>query len=85
VRYRVEFAPAAVRQIGKLERNSQRRIVARIEALSSTPRPAGTRKLVGKSDLYRVRIGEHRVIYQIRDDQLLVLIVKVGHRRDVYS
>ncbi len=83
--FRVEIAPLARRQIRKLDRKAQQAVVDRIEQLAATPRPSGVRKLVGEDDLYRVRVGDYRVIYQIRDPDLLILIVKVGHRREVYS
>jgi len=83
--YQVEIAPLARRQIKKLPREAQRSVVRCIEALASAPRPSGVAKLVDEDDLYRVRAGEYRVIYQIRDRELVVLIVKVGHRREIYS
>ena len=81
--YRVEIAPLARRQLRKLERATQLRLIERIEALGANPRPAGTKKLAGGESLYRIRVGEYRVIYQVRD-QVLVVLVKIGHRRDVY-
>ena len=83
--YRVEVAPLAYRQIKKLPREVQKRIIERVEELASNPRPAGAKKLVSGEDLYRVRVGEYRAVYQIRDRELIVVIVKVGHRREVYS
>ena len=83
--YRVEFAPLARRQVKKLAGEIQKRIIARIEELASNPRPYDVRKLVAEENLYRVRVGEYRAVYQIRDRELIVLIVKVGHRREVYS
>jgi mRNA interferase RelE/StbE len=85
VTYRVEFAPLARRQMKKLPREIQMRIIARVEELASNPRPAGVKKLVSEDNLYRVRVGEYRAVYQIRDRELVVLIVKVGHRREVHS
>jgi len=83
--FRVEIAPLARRQIRKLDRKAQQAVVDRIEQLGSAPRPAGVKKLVDTDDLYRVRVGDYRIIYQIRDRELVVLVVKVGHRRNVYS
>ena len=59
-------------------------VAAAIAALSSNPRPAGCAKLTGADNLWRVRIRDYRIIYTIRDDQLLVVVVKVGNRKDVY-
>jgi mRNA interferase RelE/StbE len=81
----VEFAPLARRQMKKLPREIQMRIIERVEELASNPRPAGVKKLVSDDNLYRVRVGEYRAVYQIRDRELVVLIVKIGHRREVYS
>ena len=60
-------------------------IVRKIQGLADNPRPAGVVKLSGEQQLYRLRHGDFRIIYEIRDDEVLVIIVKVGHRRDVYK
>lgn len=83
--YQVELAPAAQRQIKKLPTDVSRRIIQRLEELKLEPRPAKALKLEGEKDLYRVRVGDYRVVYQVRDDVLLILVVKVKHRRDVYK
>jgi mRNA interferase RelE/StbE len=82
--YRVEFKPSAARAVRKLDADIQRRVIARTEALADDPRPPGAEKLEGMRDLYRVRVGDYRIIYQVADKILLVLVVRVGHRRDVY-
>lgn len=81
--YQIHYAPRASRVIEKLSRKLQRRIVARIELLAENPRPSGVLKLAGE-DTYRIRVGVYRVIDSIIDKQLVVLIVDVGHRREVY-
>ncbi len=63
----------------------QRKISTKIEALASDPRPAGCRKLRGADDIYRVRVGDYRVLYQVSDDELLVLVVSVRKRGKVYK
>jgi mRNA interferase RelE/StbE len=83
--YRIEFAPAAIRQLRSLPAKIQVRIRTRVEALGSDPRPAGCRKLRGADDIYRVRVGDYRLLYQVRDDVLLVLVVSVRKREDVYK
>jgi len=85
VTYRVEVAPAAVRQLRKLDRVAQRRVQAAIELLATEPRPTGAKKLVGGNGEWRVRTGEHRVVYEIHDNVLLILVVAVGHRREIYE
>ena len=82
--YRVEFAARAERQFRALSRQLQVRLKPRIDSLAENPRPAGVQKLSGLDDLYRIRVGDYRVVYAIRDDVLLVLVVRVAHRRDVY-
>jgi mRNA interferase RelE/StbE len=84
-RYTVEFAPRAAKAFAALPVATQRRLAPVIERLSTTPRPNGVRKLQGADDLYRVRSGDYRVIYQIQDKRLLIAVVKIGHRRDVYG
>lgn len=83
--YRVEVAPAAVRQLRKLNPDARRRVQAAVELLADQPRPNAAKKLVGGDGEWRVRTGDYRIIYEIRDDVLLVLVVAVGHRRDVYQ
>lgn len=83
--YRIEVAPAAVRQLRKMDRVAQRRVQAAIELLAGEPRPSGAKKLVGGDGEWRVRTGDYRIVYEIRDSVLLVLVVAVGHRRDIYD
>lgn len=82
--YTVEFRPSALKALGALEKRDQRRIGAALEFLTVTPRPANAKKLVGELDLWRIRVGSYRVIYKIEDAKLLILVVKIGHRKDVY-
>lgn len=84
MKYRVDVAPAAVRQLRKLSPDARRRVQAAVELLADQPRPNGAKKLVGGEGEWRVRTGDYRIIYEIRDDLLLVLVVAVGHRGDIY-
>ena len=77
--YRVEFKPSAARTVRKLDSDVQRRVIARAEALADNPRPPGAKKLEGMRDLYCIRVGDYRIIYQVADKLLLVLVVRVGH------
>lgn len=79
--YRIDFAPPAIRQLRKLDPVARRRIQAAIELLGTDPRPAAAKRLVGE---WRVRTGDYRIIYEIHDQNLLVLVVALGHRRDIY-
>ena len=82
--YRVEFERAASRALKRLDEPVRRRVFRAVAALAEDPRPAGAEVLSAPERLYRIRIGDYRVIYAIEDDRLLVLVVQVGHRRDVY-
>jgi mRNA interferase RelE/StbE len=82
--YTVEIRPAAERQIKKLTTVVQERIIERLEELELDPRPLGVKKLSGIDNLYRLRVGEYRIVYEIQDAVLLVLVVAVAHRREIY-
>jgi mRNA interferase RelE/StbE len=83
VTYAIEVAPAAARQLRRLDAQARRRVQAAIELLAENPRPPAARRLVGGVGEWRVRTGEYRVIYEIHDGRLHVLVVAVGHRREV--
>jgi mRNA interferase RelE/StbE len=82
--YRIEVSATAEEQIRKLERIDQVRVVRAIQALADEPRPAGCRRLAGQDGVFRVRAGVFRVLYSVEDDRLVVIVLKVGHRKDVY-
>lgn len=82
--YRIAISSAAARQLRKLDAQACRRIQAAIDLLSENPRPAGAKKLVGGGGEWRVRTGNYRIIYELNDDALLVLVLAVGHRRQIY-
>lgn len=82
--YRVEFLPSALRELKRIrDRRLITRIHAALDALAANPRPPSSRKLSGEN-AWRVRVGDTRVIYQIEDDRLLVIVVRVRHRADAY-
>jgi len=81
--YKLLIKPSAVKELEALPAKDRRRLVARLQRLSSDPRPPGSEKLSGH-DLYRIRQGNYRVLYSVEDLALIVLVIKVGHRRDVY-
>ncbi len=81
--YALSYTPAASKAIERLEVALQRRVLARLESLASDPRAPGCIKLRGE-EAYRVRVGDYRIIYSIHDRELIVLVVDVGHRGDVY-
>jgi mRNA interferase RelE/StbE len=83
-RYTIRFRPSAERDLRGLPKDVLRRVGKKIDALSVNPRPSGVKKLANEDGIYRVRAGDYRILYQIQDDVLVVLVVQVGHRRDVY-
>ena len=82
--YAVEFLPSAQRELAALPKDIQRRIANRIDALREDPRPPGSKQLQGAERFYRLRVGDYRVIYSVESRRLVIVVVKVGHRRDVY-
>lgn len=81
--YRLLIKPSAARELEDLSRKDRARVVQRISQLATEPRPPGSEKLSGH-DQYRLRQGDFRIVYSIDDAEPSVLVVKVGHRRDVY-
>ena len=85
VRYTVTIIPSALRTIQSLPRNLRERIREKIDSLAESPRPHGVKQLQGsQKGCLRLRVGDYRIIYRVEDDRLLVLVVAVGHRREVY-
>ena len=83
--YRIEVKPQAEKALAKIPKPYQRRIANAIDGLASSPRPSGCVKLAGTQDAYRIRIGDYRIVYEIVDKVLIVYIVRVAHRKDVYN
>jgi mRNA interferase RelE/StbE len=82
--HRLEITRLARKQIDALPRTVQRRIDCAIEALVGNPRPSGSLKLTDRENTWRIRVGQYRVVYEVHDDVLIVVIVRVAHRRDAY-
>ena len=82
--YRIELRPAAIRALRKLDPQVRHRIQGAIALLAHDPRPPGARALQGRPGL-RVRVGDYRILYTVQDDVLLIVVVRLGHRRDVYE
>lgn len=84
--YTIEISTSAAKAVGKLEKANRLRIVGAIELLSVDPRPPGAKMLRGgEHGRWRVRVGDYRIVYAIEDDRLLVLVLRVAHRREVYD
>ena len=83
--YRVSLAPSAARELRKFDPDVRRRIQAALDLLATEPRPPAATRLVGGSGEWRVRTGNYRIVYEINDDQLLVLVLRMAHRHEVYD
>ena len=82
--YRIEFTPKAKRDFNALDKPIRTRLARRIDSLAENPFPQGIKKLAGEKDLYRLRVGDYRILYQVQGKRLVVLVVGIGHRGDVY-
>jgi mRNA interferase RelE/StbE len=83
-RYEVRIAKRAAKSLVSVERRDQQRIRAAIELLAEDPRPPACVAMRGEHSVYRVRVGDYRIVYEVRDEVLLIQVVRVGHRREVY-
>jgi mRNA interferase RelE/StbE len=85
LRYELRFRPAALRQLRKLDSQIARRIKSATEALRTEPRPYGVKALTGQHGWLRIRVGDYRIVYEVRDSELVVLVIQIGHRSQVYD
>jgi len=83
--YEVTLAPSAARQVREFDPQVRRRVQAAIELLADDPRPPTATRLLGGAGEWRVRTGDYRIIYEIEENRLLVLVLNVGHRREIYQ
>ena len=82
--YRIDVKPKAQEALAKIANPHRRRISRAIDALALDPRPPGCIKIVGAEDAYRVRVGDYRIVYEVIDRVLVVYVIRIGHRKDVY-
>ena len=82
--YSIRFTPRAQRDFLTLDRTVQQRLQRHIDCLGENPFPPGAKKLHAKEPYYRIRVGDYRVLYQVEAYQLVIIVVKIGHRREVY-
>jgi mRNA interferase RelE/StbE len=82
--YEIEIAPTAERALKKLPADIRNRIFKSIITLKKEPRPHGVKMLSGEDGIYRIRVGDYRIIYQIQDTMLVIVVVNIGHRREIY-
>ncbi|MEH2289417.1 type II toxin-antitoxin system RelE family toxin [Nostoc sp.] len=83
--YEVKFSRDAKKQFRKLPIDVQQRIQTKINDLAIEPRPNGVKKLQGDDNSYRVRVGDYQVVYEVDDDVLIVTVIKLGHRSEIYK
>ncbi len=83
-RYDIEISQTAEKQLRKLPRREQQRVAVAVVALGSEPFPRGSRKLTGYDDVWRIRVGQYRVIYSVAKKKLIIIVLKIGQRKDVY-
>ena len=83
--YVVKLEKRARRELDALGADLQRRIIAALEELAREPRPSGVKKLKGEKNAWRVRVGDYRIVYEIQDGVLVVLVIRIAHRREVYE
>lgn len=82
--YKILFKKSAVKELAKLPENEQINIIQKVNALKEEPYPSGIRKLLGQDDVFRIRIGNYRVIYIVHNNELIIEIIRIKHRKDVY-
>ena len=85
MKYSVEFRPAVLKSLERLPKKDLRRIKKRIDGLTENLPDPATTKMKGNNSFHKIRSGDYRIIYEIHDDLLVILVVKVGHRIDVYK
>ncbi|MGO2540766.1 type II toxin-antitoxin system RelE family toxin [Specibacter sp. AOP5-B1-6] len=84
MQYSISYVPSAAKVIRKLDKPTARRLLDAIGALAIDPRPSGCIQLKGGDGELRIRVGDYRIVYDVQDDELVVLVLRVGHRREVY-
>ena len=84
-KYQIKFKASASKEYKKLPSQVKKRINLVIEKLSDNPRSSGVIKLQGNNDLYRIRVGDYRIVFEIYDRELIIKVIRIGHRRDIYQ
>lgn len=82
--YKILIDPSAERELRKIDIRRRDKIIDAIDDLARTPRPSGAKKLTGSQNTYRIRSGDYRILYRITDRELLVLVIRIAHRRNAY-
>lgn len=82
--YRIVIKKSAAKEIERIEKKDRIRIIDKIRSLAEDPHPVGSKKL-SRQEKYRIRQGNYRILYQVKNEELIINVVKVGHRRDIYK
>ena len=82
--FRIEVSATAEKQLRRLRREDQVRVLQAIQPLATEPAPPGSRKIRGYDDVFRIRVGTYRILYQVVGRRLLIIFLKIGHRREIY-
>jgi mRNA interferase RelE/StbE len=87
MKYRIAIAESIAKTLSRIPKKDKQRIIEKIDSLIENPKPEDCKKLKGnlKQPLYRIRSGNYRIIYSVKDEILLVLVVEIGHRKDIYK
>ncbi|NGX56725.1 MAG: hypothetical protein K1060chlam5_00971 [Candidatus Anoxychlamydiales bacterium] len=83
--YKIKLSKPTIKNLKKIEKSELKKIARKIDKLSNNPRPTNAKKLINQKDLFRIRSGDYRIIYQVKDSILLILVVNIGHRKDIYK
>ncbi len=83
--YNIEWKHSASKELKKLPKSRIAKVITAVEGLAENPFPSGSRKIVGAEHTYRMRIGDYRIVYSVEFDKLVIIVIKVGHRKDVYK
>ena len=82
--YSIEVSRSAEKTLKRLPKEDQKRVVESILSLAEDPHPRGARKLSGYDDVFRIRVGRYRILYSVSDAEVVIIVLKIGHRKDVY-
>ncbi len=82
--YKIEWKHSAIKELKKLDKPTIKRIITVVDSLTTNPIPKNCRKLKGTTSIYRIRVGNYRIIYSLRSHKLIIEIIRVGHRKDIY-
>lgn len=83
--YTILYRATVAKELRKIPKGDLRRIIEKIESLKNDPYPSGAVKLHGSSNLFRIRFGDYRILYEVGSKELTILVIKIGHRREVYK